>query len=89
MFNGDLGYKVTRKILALAPQWLLRISVALLVYMLAANAVVLCRTYPSRSPSELNSLRAISAQAAFIFAAAATVLMAYIRSDGPIKRDEI
>jgi hypothetical protein len=38
---------------------------------------------------ELNSLRAISAETAFIFAAAATVLMAYIRSDGPIKRDEI
>jgi hypothetical protein len=83
------GGKIFRGILAPTPKWLRWASATLFLYALLSFAVLAVVTPQSQFGDQLNFLRLLSAYFTAFFFGAATLLTAYVRSNGPLRRSEI
>ncbi|HUN58674.1 MAG TPA: hypothetical protein VMU41_11205 [Candidatus Binataceae bacterium] len=83
------GSKIFWRILASAPKWLRWASATLFLYAVLSFAVFAVVTSQAQFGGQLNFLRLLSAYFAAFFLGAATLLAAYVRSNGPLKRSEL
>jgi hypothetical protein len=90
MFNPKFAHKVTWKLLlGQAPKWLRAVLMVLFVNALAQFALFAYQIVRSGSPSQSAQLRIDSAYAAVFYAAAATILGSYARTERALGPDEL
>ena len=83
------SWVISQVSIAKAPKWLRKMYRALGCYAMALFAIFLYRNFSTKVPSDYEELWILSAYSAAFYSAFAAILMSYVRTERPLRSDEL